>query len=203
MFIEIIASKGSLARRSLIHGVAINDADYITQPKINGKIVRCPFYRKWTHMLDRCYSEKYHDRRPTYKGCTVSEEWLVFSNFRDWMIKQDWEGRELDKDILVQGNKEYSPKACIFVSSAINGLLSDHRASRGPYPIGMSWSKSNNKFKATCSITGKQVHLGHFDTIEEAHKAYKEFKYNLIRDIALQQKEPLKTALLNFKIEGY
>jgi len=39
------------------------------------------------------------------------------------MERQDWEGKHLDKDILIPGNKIYSPDRCIFVSSLINLLI--------------------------------------------------------------------------------
>ena len=88
--------------RKLIHGVGINDADYVVEKKetishVNGKRKQkttwiCPFYRAWKCMLTRCYSATYQERKPTYRGCSVSEEWLTFSNFKSWMEKQDFQG---------------------------------------------------------------------------------------------------------------
>ena len=74
-------------------------------------------------MLQRCYSESHLVRQPTYKGCSVCEEWLTFSNFKSWMEQQDWEGKQLDKDLLVYKNKIYSPETCVFVSSVINSFF--------------------------------------------------------------------------------
>ena len=94
--------------RKLVCGVGINDADYAvveweTIGYVNGKqnqkrVWECPYYKVWGSMLKRCYSDKYQERYQTYKGCTVSEEWLTFSNFKNWMEKQDWEGKHLDKE---------------------------------------------------------------------------------------------------------
>ena len=108
-----------------VYGVGTNDAGYAIQVMesvrgANGKpkqriIWFCPFYRRWVHMLERCYSERYQEKKPTYIGCTVCEEWLRFSNFKSWMETQDWEGKHLDKDLLVEGNKIYSPDTCILV----------------------------------------------------------------------------------------
>lgn len=48
-------------------------------------------------------------------GCSVCEEWLTFSNFKRWMEQQDYEGKALDKDLLVSQNKTYSSETCVFV----------------------------------------------------------------------------------------
>ena len=109
--------------KRLVYGVGINDADYVVQKwetigYVNGKqkqklIWICPYYSAWKSMLKRCYSSKYQDKRPTYKGCSVSDEWLTFSVFKVWMEKQDWEGKQLDKDLLFEGNKIYSADTCV------------------------------------------------------------------------------------------
>jgi hypothetical protein len=119
-FIEKPASKKSIAFRKPVHGVGINDADYEIHPTINGKKAMCKYYRSWHSMLERCYSKKVQARQPAYKGCTVCDEWLTFSNFKSWMIKQEWQGKALDKDIRVKGNKVYSPETCMFVTAKEN-----------------------------------------------------------------------------------
>ena len=76
-------------------------------------------YSHWRGMLMRCYDQKYLQKYPTYIDCTVCEDWLNFSNFQQWYNKNYYEipGETmcLDKDILVKGNKVYSPDTCIFV----------------------------------------------------------------------------------------
>lgn len=108
-------------KRSLICGFGVNDADYYTQTK--SPRWRCPYYQTWHSMLNRCYNEKHLRRQPAYLGCSVCGEWHKFSVFKAWMIKQDWEGKELDKDLLVQGNKVYGPETCVFVSGLVNKFI--------------------------------------------------------------------------------
>ena len=115
------ASKRSLYKRSLVHGVGVNDSDYDTRNQKNGWL--CPFYVKWCTMLRRCYSLKWHKQYPTYIGCSVCPEWRYFSKFRLWMSTQNWKGMDLDKDILVKGNQVYSPDTCCFIPAAINSLF--------------------------------------------------------------------------------
>ena len=153
-------------------------------------------------MITRCYCKKYLDKKPTYKGCTVCDEWLIFSNFKAWMEKQDWIGKELDKDLLVDGNKVYSPKTCLMVTREVNLLISDNLAVKGLYPTGVHLKKQNNKFQARCCVNGTRKSLGYYDTPEEAGIVYNKFKSKLIIEVALNNIEPLRSALIRIS-KGY
>ncbi len=179
-YIEIPASEISLSRRKLVFGVGRNNADYMVSPRINGKTVHCPFYRSWHSMLKRCYYPKYQQKSPTYIGCSVAKEWLLFTTFKSWMIKQDWKGKHLDKDIKNIGNRVYSPDTCLFVSSKVNNLLCDNAARRNQWPIGVSFHKPANKFQAHCRHNRKSIHLGYHGNPESAHEAYIKYKYKVI-----------------------
>lgn len=154
-----------------VEGVGINNSP--TPVYINRVI--CPFYRKWKNMRYRCYSHKYHNKEPTYKDCTVCEDWLTFSNFKSWMEKQDWEGKDLDKDLLVRGNKIYSPDTCCFLPRHINRFIQDKKASRGEYPLGVYLNKKINKFISQVSdpFTGCLVSLGSYKHVSDAHQAWR------------------------------
>jgi hypothetical protein len=184
------------------YGVGINDADYAVRPKINGKVVSCPFYVAWVNMLKRCYCPKYQQTHKTYIGCSIAFEWRLFSNFKSWMTDQDWKGKSLDKDILNQHNKIYSSLTCIFVNKHINAILTDHAIKRGNHPLGVTFVKSIGKYRAQCNTYSKHNNIGYYTSSEEAYEAYKKFKYKYIAEVANQQSEPLRTALLNYVIEG-
>ena len=177
---------GIRKRNSLIWGVGINDADYVVHQRIDGKSYTCKFYRTWKHMLDRCYSEDYHKRFPTYIGCTVTPEWFSFMKFKIWMQGQDWQGKHLDKDILFPGNKIYSPDTCIFIDVIINSFTTNAAASRGEWPIGVSLRKDLGKFTGCCSnpFTKKNEHLGHFDNPDDAHEAWRRRKHEIACQLA-------------------
>jgi hypothetical protein len=189
-------------KTKLVFGVGVNDANYTINPIVNKKRVTCHFYVTWANMLKRCYDEKCHQKFPTYIGCTVIREWLVFSKFKSWMIEQDWKGKSLDKDILLQGNKIYGHLTCIFVDESINNLLNINTAKRGVKPLGVKAHRSSGRYESHCKAFGKSNYIGTYDTPEEAHEAYKKFKYKHIAQVASQQSEPLRAALLNYKIEG-
>jgi hypothetical protein len=196
-FIEIPASKRSIGCRKLVAGVGINDASYnISEHKTNKITFRCPYYRSWSAMIYRCYSKKANLIQPTYVECTVSDEWLIFSNFKKWMITQDWQGKQIDKDILIVGNKEYSDKACLFVKGSVNGLLTDSRAARGLYPQGVYFVKSVGKYKAQYNVDGKRVHIGCFKEVYQAEIAYLNAKSALVEKIASNQIEAIRNGLI-------
>lgn len=188
-----------MIKKRLVCGVGTNDANYNvkkfeTVGYVDGKIKQkqiwvCPFYSTWKSMLVRGQSCKYKEKNPTYKDCFVNEEWYLFSNFKSWMQEQKWENSQLDKDILFEGNKEYSKEKCIFVPRHINMFLTDHGAVRGEWPLGVSWAKHADKFKAYCNNgKGKQIHMGYFTDPNEAHSAWKTYKHNL----ALQYADELE-----------
>ena len=195
-FMEIPASKKSIAFRRLVCGVGINDADYMVCPKINGKNSFCPYYRAWASMIDRSYNPRLHERFSTYKGCSVANEWLHFSSFKKWMERQDWKGLFLDKDILIPGNKVYSTDTCVFVINKINLLLTDHRSKRGKYPQGVAFHKNSGKYVASCRVNGKAKHLGYFASCAHAELAYLEFKSSLIGLIARNEGGRVEKGLL-------
>lgn len=193
---------GNGAKR-LLYGVGINDANYLISSGevVDGKwkeLGRCPYYAAWKGMLMRCYSDKYREKHPTYSGCKVCPGWLIFTNFREWMEKQDWMGKQLDKDLLIAGNKIYSPETCVFVSSELNHFLMDGASRRGKYPIGSCFHSTRGKFMSNCRnpFTGKNEYLGLFKTADEAHKAWKARKNELACAYAdLQNDERVAGAL--------
>ena len=187
-----------LGKQKLVFGVGVNDADYEVHEYeyviVDGMRKRrlvwiCPYYRVWKDMLQRCCSAKYQERQPTYKGCSVSEEWLTFSNFRPWMEEQDFEGKQLDKDLLSSGNKVYSSETCVFVTSMVNTFTTDSGASRGECLIGVYLNKRDGKFRSMCCnpFTKKQEHLGYFTCELEAHQEWLKRKLGLAHLLAAEQ----------------
>lgn len=178
-----------MSRGSTVFGVGINDAEYVINQRLGDKRKICPFYITWYGMFRRCYDPKHLALSPTYLGCTVDVEWHQFSTFRAWMEKQEWEGKQLDKDLLIVGNKVYSPNTCVFVSCIINSFITEAGAIRGDWPIGVSFHKRDNVFHANCKnpFTKKKEYLGTFDCPNEAHKAWLKRKQELAILLAAEQ----------------
>ena len=151
-------------------------------------------YKVWTSMLERCYDPYYLNKEPTYIDCYVCKEWHNFQNFCKWWEENVYncnnERMCLDKDILCKGNKIYSPENCIIVPQRINNLFTKSNATRGKYPIGVSWDKRINKFSANCGIYDKNENkskvkrLGYYNSVEETFEVYKNFKEDYIKQVA-------------------
>ena len=158
---------------------------------VNGKATAA--YQYWRGMFNRCYDEGYLKKRPTYRGCTVCDEWHNFQVFAKWLYKQEFikSGYELDKDILLKGNRIYSPETCCLVPRQINTVLNNCAASRGSLPQGVDTCSVVGKYRARVRISGKNTELGVFDTIESAYKAYKKAKEDNVKNVALEWKDAI------------
>ena len=156
--------------------------------KENGKLTKA--YICWRNMLKRCYDPYYLNKKPTYIDCYVCESWLCFLNFAKWFYKNYYEIENeimcLDKDILVKGNKIYSPETCIFVPERINCLFIKRQNDRGAYPIGVCPDKESNHLLVRCDTLEKREYLGKFPLNKpfQAFTAYKNFKENYIKKVA-------------------
>jgi len=171
----------------------------------NNKLTKC--YTTWHSMLQRCYDEKCQEKQPTYKNCKICKEWLNFQNFAEWYYnnyyKIEGERMCLDKDILVKGNKMYSPENCIFVPHNINILFTKRDKVRGKHPIGVCYHKQTEKFEAKCSVYDNEKkirrikYLGYYETPEQAFEVYKQFKEKYIKQVADYYKEHISNKLYN------
>ncbi len=182
-------------KNGFVYGVGMNDANYKVKPTIKGKTRVCPFYARWKDMITRAYSDRFHEKYLTYRDVTVCEEWHLFSNFKKWMEEQDWEGKELDKDILYPNNKVYSPTTCCFAKKEVNGIFSGRIKPRSKYLIGVSFYERRQKYTAQIAIHGKKKHLGYFDSEDEAYRSYVVAKISYIKTFLSGVDERIKTGL--------
>lgn len=164
-------------------------------------------YIKWHDMMNRCYNDKFHERQPQYKGCTVCEEWHNYSNFKICYEKNKYgtESLDLDKDILFKGNTIYSSETCCLVPHFINTLFLSCRKNRGELPLGVHRDKDSGKYRAELNCFGKVIKLGTFNDPIAAFEKYKEYKEKFIKDMAERCKDkiPYKVyrAMMEWKIE--
>lgn len=193
-----------------VYGVGITGVKYPV--KINGKITK--EYGAWKRMLERCYSTKLKVRRPTYEDAVCCEEWLYFENFYEWLHSQenfdkwyDGEKWAIDKDIIVKGNKVYSPEVCCLVPFNINSLFTKHDNARGAFPIGVS--KDKNMLKVGCRnpFNDENQYLGEYSIEVQAFMVYKKYKESIIKQVAQDEyakgniTKQCYDAMMNYQVE--
>lgn len=172
---------------SSVYGVGMIGVKY--QSRIGKKNTK--EYNTWLNVLKRCFDIKEKERNPTYKDVTCCNDWLCFENFYEWLHSQEnfdkWYNGErwhIDKDIIIKGNKVYSPETCCLVPYIVNGLFAKSNAIRGNLPIGVS--RFRDGFQAQCKdplINGTR-HLGLYSTPIQAFQAYKKCKEKIIKQVA-------------------
>jgi len=141
--------------------------------KVSKKGTITKVYKTWHNMLQRCYNKKHQSKHPTYKGCTVCEDWHNFQVFGEWFDENYQDGYALDKDLLVPGNKVYSPETCVFLPQRVNNFLTNNKSSNTSRYPGVSWHKESKKWRAQIKSEDKVQYLGLFNDIKDAAEAYK------------------------------
>lgn len=172
-------------------------------------------YATWNRMLERCFNNKFKEKHLTYTNVTCCKEWLLYENFYEWLHKQGnfdkWFNGErwcLDKDIIIKGNKIYSPDTCCLIPQNVNSLFTKSNTIRGNFPIGVI--KKGHKYIAQCEnpINNKRGYVGSYLTLEDAfYSGYKPRKENLIKQIAAIEytknniTKECYEAMMNYKVE--
>lgn len=165
-----------------------------------------PATRRWLSLMKRCYDEA--SLEPAYYDANVCTHWHNSSIFQEWAVVQpgfNTKGWELDKDLLIKGNKIYSPETCVFLPKNVNAALTKRQNFRGDYPIGVQPSKSGNRYEAWCGDGERSRYLGVFGTVEEAFLCYKDKKEQMLKSLADKYKDELDPrayqALYNYEVE--
>lgn len=161
----------------------------------NGKrIGQLDEYLQWNSMRGRC--SPVQRRAPCYIDCTCHTEWESYDVYIEWarqqigFLNRDDKGRlwQLDKDILLKGNKVYSARVCVFVPSELNKFVLKNEKIRGVCPLGVCWVEQRQKYRANIKMHGLRgnKHLGYFDTPTEAFQAYKVAKESYAKQLAIK-----------------
>ena len=181
--------------KKLVHGVGVNDKHGVDER----------VYALWRGVLVRS-NNIYEELNPTYIGVSCCKRWIKLSNFvsdiSDLHGFDNWlnQGWQLDKDILVKGNKSYEKDMVCFVPKDVNNLFIKRGALRGDFPIGVSYHKPLNKFRAQINIDKTKKHIGIFDDVNQAFCAYKIEKEKHIKLVAERWKGIISDNVYNAMI---
>ena len=161
-------------RGGLVYGYGIND---IVGNEIDGYAnSKNKCYQTWGGILERCFSESFHEKYTSYIGTTLCDEWKYYSEFKKWYDDNKKDGYELDKDIIGGNRKHYSPSTCAFVPSIINCCILDgKKRTLNLLPLGITYHKAekykNKPYETQLRRYKKLISYGYHSTPEEAHKA--------------------------------
>lgn len=138
-------------------------------------------YIAWRGAIVRGHCNIYKKKRLTYKDCYVCDEWHNFQVFADWYCNHESYGLgyHLDKDLLVKGNKVYSPDTCTMIPNHLNKLIGDNYKKDGDLPLGVT--VSGKKYKARLNHRDGNIYLGVFENAGNAANAYAKAKESLVR----------------------
>lgn len=164
---------------------------------------------KWRSMLHRVVGNNKENKHPSYKGVKICKEWECFQNFAEWWennfkphMNSSW---QLDKDILIKGNKVYSPDTCLIVPESINYLILSGRSKRGDCPIGVCFDKKSKKYQVSLNTFNSGNDLGKYNTKIGAFYIYKVYKEKHIKRVADEWRpligEKAYECMYNWKIE--
>lgn len=175
---------GNDACKNLVFGVGVNDLRGCSRDKS---------YIHWHSMIGRCYNPKVHISHPRYKECKICSEWHIYSNFKRWFDDNYVDNWALDKDILVRGNKIYSPENCCFVPVEINNMFKDGYKQYLPRCV----RKENGKYAFRCITPSGRTTKRGFSTPEDAYVAYRRMKKDYIKYLANKYKGQLNAVVYN------
>lgn len=161
-------------------------------------------YATWKNMMTRCYSIKYHQKRPTYKDCYVCDEWHNFQNFAKWFDENYYDvpgdKMSLDKDFIIKNNKLYSPNTCIFIPSKINSAIECKQLTRGKYPLGITYRKNTGLYE----VNHANRYIGGYPHLDEAVSKYIEVKKKHLEKLANlyidKIPEKIRHYILNYEV---
>lgn len=182
----------------MIAGKFINDAAYNVskytprQPGVKQKqLWKCPIYAKWEKMILRVSTISGLEKNPSYKNVSICDEWIYFSNFRNWVLSQnihpdDYSQLDLDKDLKNKNSFVYSPDTCLFIPRYINCALSlNGDKNKNGISVGVQQRihKTKISYRAYINKFRKRMIIGTYDNEADAHLAWQNEKIIFFREM--------------------
>lgn len=164
-------------------------------------------YNIWRTMIRRCYNPnscEYHNYGR--KGVEVCERWHCYKNFLDdakllngyelFLKNESPKNVHLEKDILSEERKIYSPETCFWATAEANErarwqkeIGMRHQSSRY---MGVS-KKGTGKYAVRISNNGERINIGTFSNEIAAANAYnyyaRLYKTSYLNDCKFMEKE--------------
>jgi hypothetical protein len=124
-------------------------------------------YRLWKNIRSRCGNKNIE----SYKwygalGVSVCPQWMKYEDFAKWARSNGYADHLQIDRINPYGN--YEPSNCRFVTASVN--TANRRMLKG-FKYGTS-KRANGKYRVQIKVRCKLIHLGTFNSFEEAKSVY-------------------------------
>jgi len=132
----------------------------------------------WNDMVRRV-TDTGRRKSKAYAFASICEDWYEFEKFSAWYVGYTHrkEGWVLDKDLLGNGSKIYSPETCCFIPHELNQMMVscrvDSKGMPGVFPV-------RGKFCARVRARNVQHHIGTYETPDQAYSAYLDAKSSFL-----------------------
>ena len=135
-------------------------------------------YATWQHMKDRTLNPK-NQNWGNYggRGIKICEEWREYMPFRNWALSNGYkENLTLDR---INNNGNYEPTNCRWATYEIQNRNQRLNLRNKSGKKGVHFHKLTKKWRAQIEYKKSKIHLGLFNTVEEAAEARRqaEIKY--------------------------
>jgi hypothetical protein len=149
-------------------------------------------YVFWESMMKRVYNHQNECMVRNYSDVSVCEEWHNYQNFAEWCQTQTGfkMGFHLDKDLLLEGNKVYSPTTCCFIPPHLNAAITGMKHTNTTGYTGVVLTDTG-RFLAGITMNGVGINLGTYDTKQQASLMYKSIKNAYVNSLAIIYKDEI------------
>jgi len=179
-------------------------------------------YSIWNGIYNRYYKADGRTYGRCYDEATMCDSWLNNrDSFVEWYMNNyyecDYESMDIDKDLLVPGNKHYSPETCCILPQTLNVMLSNckkHRSRKGinynmDLPLGVRYDDRVQVYYGQIRPFGhdESVKLSYWEMPEQAFEEYKRFKQADIIIMAAKYKSKIPRhvyeSLIKYDVKPY
>lgn len=149
------------------------DGRWVLRFQMNGDFTQTRLGRLHNNVTQRV------GKNDGYLDVTISDEFKDAQKFCDWVVQQPgWgQGYTLEKDLLIEGNREYRAEACVFVPFRVNQAIIRRTAKSVVKKVQDGWS-------VTCHVNNLKIFLGTYPTQDEAYHVYGKYQGDYIKSLA-------------------
>ena len=127
------------------------------------------FYKTWKNMMGRCYNLKNkHYQSYGGRGISVCTDWQDLANFVSWAEETYIEGMTMDR---INNDGNYEPTNIRWADKTTQQLNQRIQKNNTSGFVGINWHKGNNKWVAKIKVNKIVIHLGYFNSVQEAVEA--------------------------------